>query len=72
MILTIPYPDIGSVALQLGPFAIRWYALAYITGLVLMPGADQAAAPEDRDGCRNSVTIQRKRPTRLDGEGRIG
>jgi phosphatidylglycerol---prolipoprotein diacylglyceryl transferase len=35
MILTIPYPDIGSVALQLGPFAIRWYALAYITGLVL-------------------------------------
>ena len=35
MILTIPYPDIGSVALQLGPLAIRWYALAYITGLVL-------------------------------------
>jgi phosphatidylglycerol:prolipoprotein diacylglycerol transferase len=35
MILTIPYPQIGSVALQLGPFAIRWYALAYITGLLL-------------------------------------
>jgi phosphatidylglycerol:prolipoprotein diacylglycerol transferase len=35
MTLMIPYPDIGSVALQLGPFAIRWYALAYITGLVL-------------------------------------
>jgi phosphatidylglycerol:prolipoprotein diacylglycerol transferase len=35
MILTIPYPNIDPVALQLGPFAIRWYALAYITGLVL-------------------------------------
>jgi|HubBroStandDraft_1064217.scaffolds.fasta_scaffold00564_17 phosphatidylglycerol:prolipoprotein diacylglycerol transferase len=35
MIFAIPYPDIGSVALQLGPIAIRWYALAYITGLVL-------------------------------------
>jgi phosphatidylglycerol:prolipoprotein diacylglycerol transferase len=35
MILTIPYPNFDPVALQLGPFAIRWYALAYITGLVL-------------------------------------
>jgi phosphatidylglycerol---prolipoprotein diacylglyceryl transferase len=35
MILTIPYPHIDPVALQLGPLAIRWYALAYITGLVL-------------------------------------
>jgi len=28
------FPDIDPVALQLGPFAIRWYALAYIIGLV--------------------------------------
>jgi phosphatidylglycerol:prolipoprotein diacylglycerol transferase len=35
MILTIPYPQIDPVALAIGPFAIRWYALAYITGLVL-------------------------------------
>ena len=29
------FPDIGPVALQLGPFAVRWYALAYIVGLLL-------------------------------------
>ena len=31
----IPFPDFDPVALQLGPFAIRWYALAYIAGLLL-------------------------------------
>ena len=29
------YPDIDPVALRLGPIAIRWYGLAYITGLIL-------------------------------------
>jgi len=29
------YPDIDPVAIQLGPLAIRWYALSYITGLLL-------------------------------------
>jgi phosphatidylglycerol---prolipoprotein diacylglyceryl transferase len=29
----IPFPDIDPIALQIGPFAIRWYALAYIAGL---------------------------------------
>jgi phosphatidylglycerol:prolipoprotein diacylglycerol transferase len=33
--LAIPYPEIDPVLLQLGPFAIRWYALAYISGLVI-------------------------------------
>jgi len=33
--MTIPYPDIDPVAVQLGPFAIRWYALAYIAGIFL-------------------------------------
>src|SRR5690349_15072174 len=33
--LLIPYPEIDPVLIQLGPFAIRWYALAYIAGLVL-------------------------------------
>ena len=31
----IPYPAINPIALSLGPFAIRWYALAYIAGLLI-------------------------------------
>jgi phosphatidylglycerol---prolipoprotein diacylglyceryl transferase len=33
--LTIAFPAIDPVALQIGPFALRWYALAYIGGIVL-------------------------------------
>ena len=35
MLGLIPYPDIDPVALSLGPLQIRWYALAYIAGLLL-------------------------------------
>ena len=31
----LPYPAIDPVAIAIGPFAIRWYALAYVTGLLL-------------------------------------
>jgi phosphatidylglycerol:prolipoprotein diacylglycerol transferase len=31
----IPFPAIDPVLIHLGPLAIRWYALAYIAGLVL-------------------------------------
>jgi phosphatidylglycerol:prolipoprotein diacylglycerol transferase len=34
-LLAIPFPAIDPVLIQLGPFAIRWYALAYIAGIVL-------------------------------------
>ena len=33
--LVIPYPDFDPVLVQIGPFPIRWYALAYITGILL-------------------------------------
>jgi phosphatidylglycerol:prolipoprotein diacylglycerol transferase len=33
--LTIAFPAIDPVAISIGPFAIRWYALAYIVGIVL-------------------------------------
>ena len=33
--MSIPYPNIDPVALQLGPIPIRWYSLAYIGGLVV-------------------------------------
>jgi phosphatidylglycerol:prolipoprotein diacylglycerol transferase len=29
----LPFPNFDPIALQLGPLAIRWYALAYIAGL---------------------------------------
>jgi phosphatidylglycerol:prolipoprotein diacylglycerol transferase len=34
-LLAIPFPAIDPVAIPLGPFAIRWYALAYIVGLLI-------------------------------------
>ena len=33
--LTIAFPAIDPVAIEIGPLAIRWYALAYIIGIVL-------------------------------------
>ncbi len=34
-LLAIPFPAFDPVLVQLGPFAIRWYALAYILGILL-------------------------------------
>ncbi len=31
----IDFPDIDPIIFQLGPFALRWYALGYIAGIVL-------------------------------------
>ncbi len=33
--LILPFPAVDPVLLEVGPFAIRWYALAYITGILL-------------------------------------
>ncbi|MGQ0486032.1 MAG: prolipoprotein diacylglyceryl transferase [Hyphomicrobiales bacterium] len=30
----LPFPEIDPVIFSLGPFAVRWYALAYIVGLI--------------------------------------
>ncbi len=35
MIFALPFPAIDPVLIQIGPFAIRWYALAYIAGILL-------------------------------------
>jgi phosphatidylglycerol:prolipoprotein diacylglycerol transferase len=34
-LFAIPYPAVDPVLIELGPFVIRWYALAYIAGLVI-------------------------------------
>ena len=31
----IPFPAIDPTLVEIGPFAIRWYALAYIAGLMI-------------------------------------
>ncbi|MBA5775759.1 prolipoprotein diacylglyceryl transferase [Stappia sp. F7233] len=33
--LALPFPAIDPVLVEFGPFAIRWYALAYIAGILL-------------------------------------
>src|SRR4051812_26634346 len=33
-VFLLPYPAIDPVLVHLGPLAIRWYALAYIAGLI--------------------------------------
>src|SRR6202521_6012277 len=33
--LTVAFPVFNPIAISIGPFAIRWYALAYIGGIVL-------------------------------------
>ncbi len=35
MMLALPFPAIDPVLIAVGPFAIRWYALAYIFGLLI-------------------------------------
>ena len=35
MLFAIPFPMIDPNAIEIGPIAIRWYALAYIAGIVI-------------------------------------
>ncbi len=47
-ILVLSFPAINPVLVQWGPLAIRWYALAYIAGLVLGWWVIRRVAAEDR------------------------
>jgi phosphatidylglycerol:prolipoprotein diacylglycerol transferase len=33
--LALPFPEFNPIAIEIGPFAVRWYALAYIVSIVL-------------------------------------
>ena len=30
----LPFPNIDPVAVSIGPLVVRWYALAYVVGLI--------------------------------------
>ncbi len=65
MTFAIPFPQIDPVLVQLGPFAVRWYALAYIAGLilawrymrVLAAGPPAVAGAEDVDDFLTWATL---------------
>lgn len=48
MLFAIPFPAIDPVLVQIGPFAVRWYALAYIAGIII--------------GWRYTLTLVRRGP----------
>lgn len=51
MTFAIAFPNIDPVALEIGPFAVRWYALAYIAGLLL--------------GWRYCILLARRSPAKI-------
>jgi len=65
MMAVIPFPEIDPVLVQIGPFAIRWYALAYIAGLLigwwgvrrLVRRPPAAATPEQVDDFLTWATL---------------
>ncbi len=68
MLAVIPFPDIGpdifSIEIGTFTFALRWYAMAYIVGIIVgwrmgVYGAAQTGAVARRraDGARNRSRI---------------
>jgi phosphatidylglycerol:prolipoprotein diacylglycerol transferase len=63
--MAIAYPRLDPVLLRIGPLSIRWYALAYITGLVvgwrlvrrLVQVAPRVATPEQVDDFLTWATL---------------
>ncbi|MFQ5958798.1 MAG: prolipoprotein diacylglyceryl transferase [Alphaproteobacteria bacterium] len=50
MTFAIPFPTIDPVLVEIGPFALRWYALAYIAGIVLAWRYIRALAARQQGG----------------------
>ena len=68
VLASLPFPDIDPVALHIwGPIAIRWYALAYIAGLLF--GWWAAARMLREKGLWTSPPFNRKAPITADQIG---
>ena len=59
-LLVLPFPQIDPVLVEFGPFAVRWYALAYIAGLMFGWWYLRRLAADD------ALWDGRARPTPLD------
>nr|WP_282449326.1 prolipoprotein diacylglyceryl transferase [Roseibium sp. CAU 1639] len=46
--IVLPFPAIDPVIVEIGPFALRWYALAYIVGILLAWRYMRALVQNDR------------------------
>ena len=69
MSLALAFPNLDPVIVSFGPVAIRWYALAYVLGLVIgwryirylakgtVPGLDKRAADDFLVWCTLGVII---------------
>lgn len=64
-LFAIPFPNIDPIAIAVGPFAIRWYALAYVTGIVLGWWYSRHLAADTR------LWGDVKQPTRTDMDDQI-
>lgn len=77
------FPNISPVALELGPLVIRWYALAYVVGILLaqwllvkLDDSSSTRAGEGRDGGatrdgKASIQSNTPPPTLLPQGGRV-
>ena len=65
--LVLPFPAINPILVQWGPLAIRWYALAYIAGLVLGWLLIRRIVSNDRywSGREEAERREHRRPSRL-------
>lgn len=61
-VFVLPFPAIDPVIIEIGPFALRWYALAYIVGIILAWRYMRALVRNDRLW----ASLQRPTPVDLD------
>ena len=73
ILATLPFPDFDPVLIHLGPLAIRWYALAYISGpaagLVADRADDPRQEPVEESALQRQSAGHRRRHRR---SGRVG
>jgi len=68
--LLIPYPQIDPVLVHIGPLAIRWYALAYIFGILIGWAYARAIVRSGNSPCTSSSSAPCPPPPTASTEAR--